>query len=360
MYQLVKSVLFRYDPEVIHEKVMSSLSWCGRHPGALRLISTACQFNDPRLTVKRFGLTFPNPVGLAAGFDKNAVAIPSWAALGFGAVEIGSVTALAQPGNPKPRLFRLPADQAIINRMGFNNDGAEVIARRLAKLNTDYGSLAVPLGVNLGKSKVTPLEQAAEDYLRSVQVLQPFADYFVINISSPNTPGLRKLQDKDKLADLLAVISSYESAASAKPILLKIAPELSFAQIDEILELVFNYNLAGIIATNTTTSRNNLSSSLDEAGGLSGKPLASRSLAVLKHLRAQLQDRLPIISVGGIFSAQDVYERLVAGASLVQVYTSFIYEGPLLLRRLNQGLLQLIERDGFSNVEAAIGSRAPD
>ena len=355
MYQRLKPLLFRADPETIHEQVMAALTWMGRRPGGLRLVSRLCQTPDKRLEVERFGLTFPNPVGLAAGFDKDARAVPTWAALGFGHVEVGSVTAHAQPGNPKPRLFRLADDAALINRMGFNNDGAAAAAQRLKRLRETL-SLNVPLGVNLGKSKVTPLDDAPSDYLTSLGHLWTLADYFVINVSSPNTPGLRALQDKGRLETLLQAVTDYAAAQEVcKPVLLKIAPDLTFSQIDEIVALVLDYKLSGLIATNTTVSRDGLETKLDEAGGLSGRPLRTRSLEVLKHLRAQAGE-LPLVSVGGVFSADDVYERLRAGACLVQLYTSLVYEGPLLLKRLNEGVLKRLERDGFSGVEEVVGS----
>ncbi len=280
MYQNLKPLLFRADPETVHDQVMNVLTWTGQRPGALKLVSSLCQTNDERLQVKRFGLTFPNPVGLAAGFDKNARAVRTWAALGFGHVEVGSVTTHAQPGNPKPRLFRLPNDEALINRMGFNNDGAAVVAKRLEHLRQTQ-SLSVPLGVNLGKSKVTSLDDAPSDYLTSLEYFWSSADYFVINVSSPNTPGLRELQDKGRLEHLLKTVTEYAAAQEVhKPILLKIAPDLTFSQIDEIVSLVLKYNLSGIIATNTTVSREGLQTRINEAGGLSGRPVQERSLEV--------------------------------------------------------------------------------
>jgi dihydroorotate dehydrogenase len=305
----------------------------------LSLIAQACAPRDARLTIKLWGLEFPNPVGLAAGFDKNALALPAWPALGFGFVEIGSVTALGQPGNPKPRLFRLPEDQAIINRMGFNNDGARVVAARLELWRHEHGALGVPLGINLGKSKLTPLEDAHNDYLTSLRLLWEYGDYFVVNVSSPNTPGLRELQDRDKLEVLLQTVMDFaRTQVRAKPVLLKIAPDLTFSQMDEILGLLESHGLSGIIATNTTLSREGLHSTLEETGGLSGAPLRARSLEVLKHLNHELNGRLPIISVGGISSADDVRARLDLGAALVQVYSGWIYAGPLMMRNVLHAL----------------------
>jgi dihydroorotate dehydrogenase len=348
VYELIKPWLFRQDPEGIHERVMLLLAWLGQRGPSLELIRQLFSLRDPRLEVSAFGLRFPNPIGLAAGFDKNAVAVRTWAALGFGHVEIGSVTALPQPGNPRPRLFRLPQDQALINRMGFNNEGAQAVAARLAHLQETFGRPPVPLGINLGKSRVTPLEEAPQDYLQSLSRLWPYGDYFAINVSSPNTPGLRALQDKDRLEELLAALAGF--VQGQKPLLLKIAPDLTWEQIDEILALVEQYRLSGLIATNTTTARSGLQTPIDEVGGLSGKPLRARSLEVLKYLHAQLQGRLPIVSVGGIFSAEDVWERLSNGATLVQVYTGLVYEGPFLLKKLCRGLLERMEREGIASL----------
>jgi dihydroorotate dehydrogenase len=343
MYTFLKPWLFKFDPEHIHDLTMSGLAFTSQHPGLLRLLKIACQLNDQKLETQAFGLNFPNPIGLAAGMDKNARAIPSWAAMGFGFVEIGSVTALAQPGNPKPRLFRLPDDEAIINRMGFNNDGAETVAARLKKLR-ETETLNTPIGINLGKSKVTPLEEAHLDYKRSLELLYPYGDYFVINVSSPNTPGLRELQDKDKLEVLLATVQDFvqksevrsQKSEKAKPVLLKIAPDLTYEQLDEILELVERYELSGIIATNTTISREGLKTQIDETGGLSGKPLTKRSLELLHYIRKHT--KLPVISVGGIFTERDVFERLEAGAKLLQIYTGLVYKGPFFVKRLNKAL----------------------
>ncbi len=348
VYELLKPWLFRQDPETVHEQVMRLLAWLGQRGPGLELIRQFFSLHDPRLEVAAFGLRFPNPIGLAAGFDKNAVAVRTWAALGFGHVEIGSVTALPQPGNPKPRLFRLPQDQALINRMGFNNEGAEAIARRLERLQQTFGRSPVPLGINLGKSKRTPLEEAPQDYLLSLSQLWPYGDYFAINVSSPNTPGLRALQDKERLKELLAALTGF--VQGRKPLLLKIAPDLSWEQLDEILSLAEQYRLSGLIATNTTTAREGLQTPTDEAGGLSGRPLRARSLEVLKYLHARLQGRLPIVSVGGIFSAEDVWERLTNGATLVQVYSGFVYEGPWMVKKLCRGLLGILEREGVGSL----------
>ena len=349
MYARLKPFLFRSDPERVHERAMGGLAWAGEHPGALRLVSAACSVRDPRLTTPAFGLTFPNPLGLAAGFDKNAIAVPTWAALGFGFVEVGSITAHAQPGNPRPRLFRLPDDAALVNRLGFNNEGAAAVALRLRALK-QAGPLSVPLGVNIGKSKVTPLENAPEDYLNSLGKLWPWADYFVINVSSPNTPGLRALQERERLTDLLAAIQNFRTSQPAKPVLLKVAPDLSDHELADIAELAVNYELSGLVATNTTVLRRGLSTPFDETGGLSGRPLKARSLAVLHFLKS-LGTGLPLVSVGGISSVDDVLARFGAGAVLVQLYTSLVYEGPFLLRRLNRELLGRLEQRGATLAE---------
>ena len=321
------------------------------------MLSSLYQIQDARLQINRFGLTFPNPVGLAAGFDKNALAAPAWPALGFGFTEVGSVTARAQPGNPKPRLFRLPEDEALINRLGFNNSGAAAVAARLEALRRE--DRPTPLGVNLGKSKVTPLDDAPGDYLASLEKLWPYADYFAVNVSSPNTPGLRELQEVGRLEQLLDAVTSYAAGQETrKPILLKIAPDLSYEQLDEIVRLALSFGLDGLIATNTTVARAGLRTPIDETGGLSGRPLKERSLELLKHLYAQVGDTLPLVSVGGIFNADDVWERLRAGASLVQLYTSFVYRGPGLLKEINRGLLTRLAESGEGGLEAVIGKDA--
>ena len=290
---------------------------------------------EPGLERSVFGVRFPAPVGLAAGFDKNAVALPAWEGLGFGFAEIGTVTALAQPGNPRPRLFRLPELGAVINRLGFNNDGADVIAARLGELKRTGAWPGIPVGVNLGKSKVTPLEAATEDYVSSFTRLRAFGDYFVLNVSSPNTPGLRQLQDKTALEGLLAAVQAANTLR--QPLLLKIAPDLEWSAIEEILLLVERHRLSGIIATNTTIDHTSVVESLRQQGGLSGGPLRARSLEVLRFIVART--RLPVIGVGGIASADDALERLDAGAALLQIYTGLIYQGPGLVREIYRALL---------------------
>jgi dihydroorotate dehydrogenase len=339
MYDLLKPLLFQFDPEDVHDLAMRGLRFAAHQPALLDLIARAYVPRDPRLAVKLWNLEFPNPVGLAAGFDKNALALPAWAALGFGFVEVGSITALAQPGNDKPRLFRLPEDNAIINRMGFNNHGAKVVAARLELWRHQFGPSKIPLGINIGKSKLAALEDAAADYLSSLRLLWEYGDYFVVNVSSPNTPNLRQLQDKDKLEGLLSAVMGFvQSQPLPKPVCLKIAPDLSLEQLDEIINLIEKHGLSGVIATNTTLARDGLKTDINQAGGLSGEPLKARSLEILHHLVKTLDGRVPVISVGGISTTNDVQQRLDAGASLVQIYSGWIYQGPMMLQHIARGL----------------------
>jgi dihydroorotate dehydrogenase len=295
--------------------------------------------------IEAFGLRFPNAVGLAAGFDKNARAWPAAAAMGFGHVEIGTITALAQPGNPKPRVFRYPEHEAVINRMGFNNEGSEAVAARLAE-QPRPGHRRIPLGINLGKSKVTDLEKAAEDYLISFRRLADHADYLVLNVSSPNTPNLRQLQDESRLRELLAAITSANRERATQPgkrrvpVLLKIAPDLTWPQIDAVLGVIAEYGLDGIIATNTTLARPGFFATVNEAGGLSGAPLRHRSTEIVGYVARATSGRLPIIGVGGIVDVSSAAEKLDAGAVLVQVYTGMIYRGPFFAADLARGLIE--------------------
>ncbi|MGI8436360.1 MAG: quinone-dependent dihydroorotate dehydrogenase [Chthoniobacterales bacterium] len=329
--RLLRPLLFALDPETAHHFALRAL----RTPGALAALRAFAPAPRP-LTL--FGGSFRNPVGLAAGFDKNGVAIPAWEALGFGFVEIGTVTARAQPGNPRPRIFRYPRQGALINRLGFNNDGAEAISARLSRLRAGPRPPAIPIGVNLGKSRVTPLEEAAADYLFSFRLLQPLADYIALNVSSPNTPGLRSLQHHEALVDLLRTITTENTRLRVpKPILLKIAPDLSAEELREIVAACEEFGLAGIIATNTTLDHGALAGGRDETGGLSGAPLRERATEVVRALRAQTT--LPIIGVGGISDATSAREKFAAGAQLVQVYTGYIYRGPGLLREVANAVL---------------------
>jgi dihydroorotate dehydrogenase len=331
--QLVRPFLFRMDPESAHHLAMRLFRAAPQIPGGLALLRSFAPLPQPRTV---FGLQFRNPFGLAAGFDKNAVAIPAWEALGFGFVEIGTVTAKAQPGNPRPRIFRFPKQEALINRLGFNNDGADVIGERLRRLRASPLAPSIPLGVNLGKSKVTPLEEAAADYLYSFRQLAPVADYIVLNVSSPNTPGLRTLQERAALVALLRVVTDENvRLPSPKPLLLKIAPDLSEDALAEIVGVCEEFRLAGMIATNTTLDHAALIGN-DEAGGLSGTPLRARSTEVVRFLRNRT--RLPLIGVGGICDADTAREKSAAGAELLQIYTGFIFRGPRVLREMSAAL----------------------
>ena len=376
----VRPALFAQESEAIHNRTLAALGWASRHP-ALCGAAAAC-YGAPELPVELFGLRFPNPVGLAAGMDKHAAAAPIWPALGFGFSELGGVTWHAQPGNPQPRMFRAVADAALVNRMGFNNPGAEALAAKLAAWRALGRWPAHPVGINLGKSKVTPLAEAAQDYADSLRALWPHADFFVVNVSSPNTPNLRQLQDKAALDEVLAAVQEVNEACSVlcapcsetthsrvtehgtrnppKPILVKVAPDLSFEALDEILELVGPRGLAGIVATNTTLARPETTDAkarriYAETGGLSGRPLRARSTEVIRHLHRQTGGRLPLIGVGGIFSAAEAWEKITAGASLVQVYSGLVYEGPGLARTIVVGLRERVEREGMKSLREAVG-----
>jgi dihydroorotate dehydrogenase len=315
------------DPEAAHGWTLRRLAVLAKRPAALAMLRRRYAVTAP---CTAFGLEFPNPVGLAAGMDKDGVALPSWPALGFGFVEVGSVTWHPQPGNNRPRLYRLPASEAVINRMGFNNRGARVLADRLATLTATVGRLPAPLGISLGKSKATDLAVAVEDYLASYRVLREHGDYFAVNVSSPNTPGLRRLQDRDHLDALLAAL------VGEKPILVKIAPDLTEHAIGEVLQVCTDRGAAGIIATNTTLGRDGLDPAdrglAREAGGLSGRPLAARAREVVAFVHRQTGGALPVIGVGGLMTPDDAVRMREAGASLVQLYTGFIYHGPALVR----------------------------
>jgi dihydroorotate dehydrogenase len=327
--KVLRPLLFSLDPEMVHHLAMSALRLGGR---ALRPFTPA---HDPRLARTVFGVTFPNPVGLAAGFDKNAVALPAWESLGFGFVEAGTITARAQPGNPKPRIFRVPEFQGLINRLGFNNEGADAVAARLQRLKDSSAWPRIPVGINIGKSKVTPLEEATADYLLSFQRLQSFGDYFVLNVSSPNTPGLRTLQDRAALDELLGHIQTRNT--TGKPVLVKIAPDLEWAALEEILALAQEHAVAGLIATNTTIDQGALPAQLRRQGGLSGAPLRARATEIVRFIAER--SAIPIVAAGGIMCADDALEKFDAGAALVQLYTGFVYEGPRLIREICAALL---------------------
>lgn len=344
MYRLFKPLLFLLSPETAHRVTVALLDLAAAIPLSRRLLRYWYGVEDKRLERQVGGLTFPNPVGLAAGFDKDGKHIEGLACLGFGFIEVGTVTPQPQGGNPRPRLFRLPADRALINRMGFNNEGLEALAGRLRRLREKGLPGGVIIGGNIGKNKSTPNEQAADDYLRCFEILFPHVDYFVVNVSSPNTPGLRELQEKEPLTRLLRILQEKNRTyAQSKPLLLKIAPDLNDSQLDDIAAIVRDTGLSGVIATNTTVSREGLSTPANAvermgAGGLSGAPLRARSSAVIRYLREKLGARPVIIGVGGIDSAEAAREKLEAGADLVQVYSGLVYEGPGLVRRILSNL----------------------
>jgi dihydroorotate dehydrogenase len=325
--RFVRPLLFAIDPETAHRFALGALRAASTVDLALRALNS---FRPSAKTKQLFGLNFPNPIGLAAGLDKNGVALPAWAALGFGFVEIGTVTAKPQPGNSKPRIFRLPEQHALINRLGFNNDGADAIAARLKQLQQTGRWPQVPIGINIGKSMVTPLTEAIEDYLYSFGVLSEFADYVVLNVSSPNTPGLRELQSPAALSGLLSAIT--ERNLSRKPIVVKIAPDLTPEQLEQILSVCENNRVAGIIATNTTLDHSSIPGERDEQGGLSGAPLREKSTALVQQIAAR--STIPVIASGGIMDAESAREKIEAGAQLVQIYTGLIYRGPGLLREI--------------------------
>ncbi|MEA2172988.1 MAG: dihydroorotate dehydrogenase [Blastocatellia bacterium] len=365
---ILRPILFRLPPESAHELALRSLSFAlganwTRNLAARRFHRT------PFGELKRFGLSFRNPVGLAAGFDKNGRGARGLAALGFGFVEVGTVTHLAQPGNARPRLFRLPQDKALINRLGFNNDGAATVAAHLKSNRPDC-----VLGINLGKSRAVSIENAVDDYLASFELVRHLADYIAINVSSPNTPALRELQRADALASLLEAIQQRNRETALKdargvgrpvPLLVKIAPDLEQHELESIVEVALRAKVDGIIATNTTTGREHLTTPQAEVaacgeGGLSGKPLRARSTEVVATLYRLARGRLTIIGVGGIFNARDAWEKICAGASLVQLYTGFVYEGVGVVREINEGLAELAQSSGFRSLDEAIGCRAEE
>jgi dihydroorotate dehydrogenase len=352
MYRAFRRALFLVAPERIHTWIFALLRTGTSPAAARRTLAKRLAPHDPVLASTVFGVRFPGPMGLAAGFDKNGVGLSTWGALGFGYAEVGTVTAEAQPGNPKPRMFRLPEDRALLNRLGFNNHGAGELALRLARHTPD-----VPIGVNIGKTKVVPVENAVEDYRESARLVGPLATYLVVNVSSPNTPGLRDLQAVESLRPILAAVR----AETSTPVLVKIAPDLSDTDIDEIADLAVELGLAGIVATNTTVSRDGLATPGAGdlgAGGVSGPPVARRSLDVLRRLHARVGDRLVLISVGGIETADDAWERITAGASLLQGYTGFIYAGGLYAKHIHDGIARRLHEGGFASLADAVGSAA--
>jgi dihydroorotate dehydrogenase len=357
---LVRPILFRLPPETAHELALHSL------PLVKNLI--ARPFESPMLNTDLFNLWFRNPVGLAAGFDKDGIALESLAALGFGFIEAGTVTYHPQPGNPKPRMFRLAKDQALINRAGFNNAGADAFARRVEHHRPND----CVLGVSIGKSKVTPLEEATSDYLASFELVYKLADYIAINVSSPNTPQLRELQQSEQLTSLLVALQTRNrdlqkrhGRSAPVPLLVKISPDLERGELEMVVDVLQRLQIDGIIATNTTTSRDNLRTDKTTieacgVGGLSGKPLTGRATKMIAELYQLTHGRTPLIGVGGIFTAQDAWEKICAGASLVQLYTGFIYQGPRIVRQINEGLVEILHREGFAKIDEAVGSRSKE
>lgn len=357
---LIKPLLFRLDAEDAHHLTINGLQLASRVPAWPALARRVTAPSAPALTQTLWGRTFSSPVGLAAGLDKNGVAVPAFSALGFGFLEVGTVTPLPQAGNDRPRLFRLPPDQALINRMGFNNGGAAALHAHLRALP----HRTAPVWVNIGRNKVTPNEAATDDYLKCVTALQDVADAFVVNVSSPNTPGLRALQAADELAALVrAVVNGVEAGRvrtlNAPPVLVKLAPDLHPADFEASVDAVVNAGASGLIISNTTLDRAGLTHPHQtQTGGLSGRPLTTRSTELIRAAYRQTAGRTPIVGVGGIFTAQDAYDKIRAGASLTEVYSALVYEGPGLVRRLHTGLNALLERDGLRSVSEAVGADA--
>jgi dihydroorotate dehydrogenase len=355
MYKdVLRPLLFKLDAESAHHFALNSLRVANN-----RLVSRAliglCGVSDPRLNVTIAGLEFSNPIGLAAGLDKEGIALAGLAALGFGAIEVGTVTAQAQAGNPRPRIFRLPADKALINRMGFPSAGANRLADRLEQTLPLANHLSAKVGINIGKTKSADIDRAAEDYLRSFEMLKSFGDYFAINISSPNTPELRKLQEPERLQQLLTAIHGV--GIKGRPLFVKIAPDLEDSQLNEVVDVIRRNRGDGIIATNTTFSREGLQSEINETGGLSGAPLKAKALRIVARLYQHTRGELPIIGVGGITSADDVWQMMQAGASAVQIYTSFVYEGPLLIRKILRDLSQRISDRNIKSIQSIVGEQ---
>ena len=358
---LLRPLLFRLPPETAHELALHSLAFA---PKLTRHLVSSRPEQHTFGNLQRFGLNFPNPVGLAAGFDKDGIALTGLAALGFGFIEAGTVTYQPQPGNERPRLFRLPEDKALINRAGFNNEGAAAFAQRVSKTKPDC-----VLGVSIGKSKVASLEDAVDDYLKSFEIVYPVADYIAINVSSPNTPGLRELQRPEQLETLLATLqarnlelSGQTKRAAPMPLLVKLSPELSPPELEGIVDIVRRASVAGIIATNTTIDRNGLRTPAKQvetygAGGLSGMPLQKKSNEMIARLYQLTGGSLPVIGVGGIFTAADAWEKICAGASLIQLYTGFIYQGPTIANEINAGLVEIMKESEVKTIDDAVGCR---
>ncbi|MGH7796992.1 MAG: quinone-dependent dihydroorotate dehydrogenase [Candidatus Binatia bacterium] len=348
---IIRPLLFRKDPEESHEKILALLS---RLEFLFAPLEQLYRVEDSRLRVRLGPLTFENPVGLAGGFDKNALAPKMISAFGFGFMEVGAITAQAQPGNPKPRLYRLPEDDALINRLGFNNEGADVIAFKLDRLRARGARPETPLGMNIGRTKIVETKDAVPDFLYCFEKLFTHGDFFTLNVSSPNTPNLRDLQDRNLLHELLSAVQekNRELAArakvAAKPVFVKIAPDMDYSQVDEIIDVVDAVKLDGIVATNATAFMRDKLKSIHgpQPGGLSGRPITAMVTSFIAHIYKITRGRMPVIGVGGIFNAEDAYDKIKAGAQAVQIYTGWVYEGPGAVKRINQGLLRLLERDG--------------
>ena len=356
---VAKPLFFKIDPEKAHHLVVGGLHTVGSIPGAPHALSSMWGVKEtPDLAVDLFGLHFHTPVGLAAGLDKNAESVDGFSSIGFGFMEVGTVTPRGQSGNDLPRLFRLPPDEALINRMGFNNEGAEAMAQRLSAIH----NRRIPVAINIGKNKLTPNEEAYMDYQQCIRVLFPYGDFFVVNISSPNTPDLRNLQYGNELSSLLAHImeemkEQERKHGISKHILVKIAPDVSDLELESMVEVLEASGVSGVIASNTTLSREGLNhGNAKESGGLSGKPLRTRSTEIISRIYSQSHGRLPIIGSGGIFTGKDAYEKIKAGASLVEIYTSLIYEGPDVNRKIHAELRNLLRQDGFSHISEAVGA----
>ncbi len=362
MYKhLIRPILFTQDAEFIHTLTIRGLQLVSKMPvlaGGMRIFCKSAN-----IPVDLFGLRFPNPIGLAAGMDKEGVALRAWEAMGFGYSEIGAVTYYPQPGNPAPRCFRAIKDEAIVNRMGFNNGGAKALADLLTKYRSNNTMPLHPVGINLGKSKITPEDEAPEDYARSFALLKDLADFFVVNVSCPNQANLRKLQNKESLKKIFSALQNVnrKGGTKTKPILVKISPDLPFETLEGILELLPQWGVAGIVATNTTTTRpqsNNpkCRKTYAQQGGLSGRPLRERSTECIDFIYRKTEGKLPIIGVGGIFSAEDAWEKIIHGASLLQLFSSLVFEGPTVVRRINAGILERMKQHGFQRLQDAVGS----
>lgn len=356
--KLAKPLLFRMDPEHIHHFTIDRLRQAGKSKAVQKLMRAMYEVSDlPSLKVEVAGISLKSPIGLAAGLDKDGQAVPAFSAMGFGFMEVGTVTPRPQPGNDKPRLFRLPEDAALINRMGFNNSGAEAMAKELGAAERH-----IPVGINIGKNKVTPNEQAVEDYIDCIRVLYSHGDFFVVNISSPNTPDLRKLQHGDELKKLLTALvqetnRKNSQSSKSKPLFVKLAPDFAADELEQTVDVLLETGISGIVATNTTLSRDGLKhANAKESGGLSGRPLTHPSTQVIRRIYNQTQGKIPIIGVGGIFTAQDAYDKIRAGANVIEIYTGLIYRGPGIVKHIHHGLNRLLQQDGFQHISEAVGT----